>query len=140
MQPNFAAIEHIAAHCEPCSPYARKPAGQLRYLCLLAILCQPDPPPLVCLEEPELGLHPDILPGLARLLVDASKRFQLIVTTHSDVLVDALSDQPENVLVCEKREGQTRMRRLSREELAPWLERYRLGELWNSGSLGGNRW
>ena len=36
--------------------------------------------------------------------------------------------------------GGTRMRRLSREELAPWLERYRLGELWNSGSLGGNRW
>ena len=46
----------------------RLSAGTLRYLCLLAILCDPTPPPLVCIEEPELGLHPDLLPKIADLL------------------------------------------------------------------------
>jgi predicted ATPase len=75
-------------------------------LCLLAILCDPEPPPLVCIEEPELGLHPDILPKLADLLVSASERTQLIVTTHSSLLVDAMTDRPESIVVCEKHQGQ----------------------------------
>jgi len=121
-------------------PATRLSDGTLRYLCLLAILCHPNPPPLVCIEEPELGLHPDILPTIARLLRDASERCQLIVTTHSDVLVDALTDTPEAVLVCEKHEGATTLKRLSAVDLQPWLERYRLGELWTRGDLGGRRW
>ncbi len=121
-------------------PAARLSGGTLRYLCLLAILCHPRPRPVVCLEEPELGLHPDILPGLADLLKDASTRCQLIVTTHSDVLIDRLSDTPESVVVCEKHDGQTQMRRLESGPLKQWLERYTLGELWTKGELGGNRW
>jgi predicted ATPase len=121
-------------------PATRLSDGTLRYLCLLAILLQPTPPPLVCIEEPELGLHPDILPTVADLLKDASTRMQLIVTTHSDILVDAMTDTPEAVLVCEKTVDGTTLRRLNAEELKPWLENYRLGELWSRGDLGGNRW
>ena len=121
-------------------PATRLSDGTLRYLCLLAIVCHPNPPPLVCIEEPELGLHPDILPPLAKLLLEASERCQLIVTTHSEVLVDALTESPESIVVCEKPDGQTEMRRLDQNDLAAWLERYRLGELWRSGELGGNRW
>ena len=121
-------------------PATRLSDGTLRYLCLLAILCHPTPPSLVCIEEPELGLHPDILPGLAELLREASERCQLIVTTHSDVLIDALTDTPESVVVCEKQKGQTTLKRLDKDDLAHWLESYRLGDLWTSGELGGNRW
>ena len=121
-------------------PATRLSDGTLRYLCLLAILCNPKLPPLVCLEEPELGLHPDIIPGLADLLREASERCQLIVTTHSDTLVDALTDTPESIVVCEKENGQTKLKRLNKDELSHWLEKYRLGELWTSGELGGNRW
>ena len=121
-------------------PATRLSDGTLRYLCLLAILCNPKLPPIVCLEEPELGLHPDILPGLADLLREASERCQLIVTTHSDTLVDALTDTPESIVVCEKENGQTRLKRLDKKELSHWLEKYRLGELWTSGELGGTRW
>jgi predicted ATPase len=121
-------------------PATRLSDGTLRYLCLLAILCHPNPPPLVCIEEPELGLHPDILPALAGLLREASERCQLIVTTHSDVLVDAMTDTPDAVLVCEKQDGATNLRRLSATDLQPWLERYRLGELWTRGDIGGTRW
>ena len=121
-------------------PATRLSDGTLRYLCLLAILCHPTPPPLVCIEEPELGLHPDILPILSELLLDASDRGQLIVTTHSEVLVDALTDTPENIVICEKHDGRTKMRRLVKDDLVNWLERYSLGELWRRGELGGNRW
>ncbi len=121
-------------------PATRLSDGTLRYLCLLAILCDPEPPPLICIEEPELGLHPDILPKLADLLVQASERTQLIITTHSDLLVDAMTERPEAVVVCEKHEGKTVMRRLKKAELASWLDKYRLGQLWTKGQIGGTRW
>ena len=121
-------------------PATRLSSGTLRFLCLLAILCHPKPPPLICLEEPELGLHPDLIPTISRLLKEASERTQLIVTTHSDILVDTLTDRPEAVLVAEKGEGGTRLTRLDPSRLKPWLETYRLGQLWTSGEIGGVRW
>ena len=114
--------------------------GTLRYLCMLAILLHPDPPPLVAIEEPELGLHPDVIHHVATLLKDASKRTQLVVTTHSRLLVDELNDEPESVVVCENHDGESTLERLDAERLRGWLERYSLGELWSIGKLGGNRW
>ena len=121
-------------------PATRLSDGTLRFLCLLSILCHPNPPPLVCIEEPELGLHPDVLPVLSDLLREASQRCQLIVTTHSDLLVDTLTDTPESVVVCEKHDGKTEMHRLDKADLTEWLKRYSLGDLWTRGDLGGNRW
>jgi len=121
-------------------PASRLSDGSLRYLTLVSLLCDPTPAPLICIEEPELGLHPDILPKLAELLVNASERTQLVITTHSDILVDALSARPETVIVCEKHDGQTTMQRLDPEKLSVWLEKYSLGELWTRGELGGTRW
>jgi predicted ATPase len=115
--------------------------GTLRLLCLLAVLLDPEPPPLVCIEEPEAGLHPDAIRMVAELLVEASSRTQLIVTTHSAALVDALTDQPESVVVCERDfDAFTQFRRLKSEDLDEWLERYSLGQLWQKGEIGGNRW
>jgi predicted ATPase len=121
-------------------PASRLSDGTLRWLWLLALLLNPNYQLLTCIEEPEMGLHPDLLPLLAQLLRDASNRMQLIVTTHSDVLVDALSDTPESVIVCEKHEGSTTMQRLDKSTLSEWLEKYSLGQLWRSGEIGGNRW
>jgi predicted ATPase len=121
-------------------PAARLSDGTLHYLCLLTVLLHPDPPPLICIEEPELGLHPDIIPKIAELLLDASKRTQLIVTTHSETLVSALSEVPEAIVVCERDDRGTNLRRLEPAKLKEWLERYSLGELWAKGEIGGNRW
>lgn len=121
-------------------PASRLSDGTLRWIALLAILLHPSPPPLVCLEEPELGLHPDMIPTLATLLKEASQRMQLVVTTHSDSLVNELTDTPEAVVVCEKANGRTTLRRLEHNQLAAWLEDYSLGQLWTSGEIGGNRW
>ena len=114
--------------------------GTLRYLCLLAVLLHPEPPPLICIEEPELGLHPDLLHKVSDLICDASERSQLVVTTHSDVIVDTLTEQPESVVICEKHDGETEMHLLDKDDMAKWLKDYRLGDLWIDGELGGKRW
>jgi predicted ATPase len=118
-------------------PATRLSDGTIRFMAILALLLSPDPPPLLCMEEPELGLHPDALALLGDLLVEASSRMQLIVTTHSDTLVSALTDHGASILVCEHRGG-TVLNRVNPDNLGPWLERYRLGEIWRIGELGGN--
>ncbi len=120
-------------------PATRLSDGTLRYLFLMALLLDPTPPPLICIEEPEIGLHPDILPIIAEMLVEASQRTQLIVTTHSDALVSEVP--PESVLVCERnQEKGTELQCLQPEILKKWLENYTLGDLWKMGEIGGNRW
>lgn len=121
-------------------PASRLSDGTLRFLCLASVLCNPTGTPLICIEEPEIGLHPDIIPTVAEMLVEASERTQIIVTTHSDILVDALTHVPETVLVCEKESNSTTVRRLEQEQLRVWLNEYSLGDLWRSGELEGNRW
>jgi predicted ATPase len=121
-------------------PAYRLSDGTLRWLALLMILLNPSPAPVTCIEEPELGLHPDIIPTLADLLRDASTRTQLIITTHSQSLVECFSDDPESVCVCEKVDGSTRIQRLDGKRLEVWLKDYSLGQLWASGQIGGNRW
>jgi predicted ATPase len=122
------------------TPATRLSDGMLRWLSILCILLNPTPPPVTCIDEPELGFHPDVIPTLADLLREASTRTQLIVTTHSSALVDAFTDDPESVCVCEKIEGSTVIRRLSQPDLEVWLKDYSLGTLWTSGEIGGNRW
>lgn len=119
-------------------PASRLSDGTLRFLSLLAILLQPNPPPVIAIEEPELGLHPDVLPHLASLLVDASSRTQLVVTTHARMLVDALSEHVSSVVVCSKEGGESRFERLDEGQLKVWLAKYSLGDLWSMGEIGGN--
>lgn len=120
-------------------PATRLSDGFLRYLCLLAVLCDPEPPPVVCIEEPELCMHPDIIPTIAELLVEASTKTQLFVTTHSDTLVTALSEYPESVIICERDEEGSHLKRLNKKKLDKWLSVFgTLGALWRAGELGGN--
>ncbi|PTL83860.1 AAA family ATPase [Vitiosangium sp. GDMCC 1.1324] len=64
--------------------------GTLRYLCLLAALLSPRPPPFLALNEPETSLHPSLLEPLGRLIATASRRSQVFVTTHAHELATAL--------------------------------------------------
>ncbi len=114
----YGAVQLFLQEGNITVPATRLSDGTLRYLSLLAILCDPAPPPLVCLEEPELGLHSDSLPVLARLLRSASRRCQLVVATHSDALVEALAEVPHFVVACDKADGQTTFKRLEKEEAA----------------------
>ena len=120
-------------------PATRLSDGTIRFVALLATLLSPSPPPLVCIEEPELGLHPDAVALLADLLVEASEKTQLVVTTHSDALVSALTNQPDAIVTCERPGSGTVLRRLDPDRLATWLkDDYGLGDLWRMGELGAN--
>lgn len=81
--------------------------GTLRYLLLVAALLSPRPPSLMILNEPETSLHPDLLPPLARLIVAASKRSQLVVVSHAERLVSALAKAGARRVVLGKRLGET---------------------------------
>ena len=132
-------------------PASRLSDGTIRFIALLAILCHPNPPPLICIEEPEIAMHPDSLGLIAELLRKASERTQIVVTTHSPEFVSHFSDEPEHIVVCDRdaKEG-TQFRRLSRQDLDEWQEIYQqtgkelvvygLSEMWMSGSIGGVRW
>ena len=112
--------------------------GTLRFVAILATLLNPNPPRLVCIEEPELGVHPDALTIIADLLVEASSRMQIVVTTHSDALVSALTNHPDAIVACEKSNLSTTLRRLDPERLRDWLQEHRLGDLWRMGEIGAN--
>lgn len=64
--------------------------GTLKFLCLAAALLSTRPPALIALNEPESSLHPDLVPALAQLIVDAAKFSQVWVSTHSQPLVDSI--------------------------------------------------
>jgi predicted ATPase len=67
--------------------------GTLRYLCLLAALLSPRPPPFLALNEPETSLHPDLLEPLGRLIIRAAKDSQVWVTTHAEALARVVAER-----------------------------------------------
>lgn len=113
--------------------------GTMRMLALAAILIHPKPNSVLVIEEPELGLHPDLMPTVRDLLLHAAERAQVIVTTHSTVLADAFTHHPEAVCVVEREEGSTITRRLSARDLEAGGADG-LGWQWMSGAFGGTRW
>jgi predicted ATPase len=124
------------------TPALRLSDGTLKFMCLLAVLCNTEAESgVVCIDEPEAGLHPDAVRLLARAIREASKSTQFVIATHSDALVDEFSDTPEAVVVCESDPSDgTKFTRLSRRKLKAWLKDYSLGELWRKGTIGGNPW
>ncbi|MBD9458305.1 AAA family ATPase [Pseudomonas sp. PDM05] len=84
--------------------------GTLRYLLLIAALLTPRPPTMMVLNEPETSLHPDLLPALARLIIQASEHCQVWVVSHASRLIAALQqDAGCNSIVLEKVLGETRI-------------------------------
>jgi predicted ATPase len=84
--------------------------GTLRYLLLIAALLTPRPPTMMVLNEPETSLHPDLLPALARLIIQASEHCQVWVVSHASRLIAALQqDAGCNSIVLEKVLGETQI-------------------------------
>jgi len=109
--------------------------GTLRFICIVVLLCQPDLPEIVLLDEPELGLHPFAINLLASLFESVSKKTQIIISTQSLPLMDNFG--PEDIVVVDYNENASKFRRLDVNELEDWLEVYSLGELWEKNLLGG---
>lgn len=109
--------------------------GTLRYICLAALLLQPNPPATIIIDEPELGLHPYAIKLLVSLLQEAAQKAQVIVSTQSSLLLDELT--PEQVIVVNQSNGESILERQDPEKLAGWLKEYTMGQLWEKNELGG---
>jgi len=111
--------------------------GILRFLLLISILSQPNPPPLIAIDEPETGLHPSMLPIIAEYAIEASQKTQVILTTHSPEFLDAFSaaDAVPKVTVAFWEDGQTMLKTPREDVLQHWLKEYTLGRLMTSGEL-----
>jgi len=84
--------------------------GTLKFLCLAAALLSPRPAALIALNEPESSLHPDLLPPLARLIVDAAEFSQIWVSTHSTLLARSIQEiSGTDPIELELSEGETRI-------------------------------
>ncbi len=114
--------------------------GTVRLLSLLALFHDPHPPALTCIEEIDHGIHPHGLELLAHRIREASDRTQFLVTTHSPVFVNQLA--PEEIVICERSEdGSSRIPAIDTEtihEIIEASEGLPPGDLWFSGSLGGD--
>ena len=95
--------------------------GMLRFLLWLAALLTPRPPSMMVLNEPETSLHPDLLPALSQLIIEAAKTMQLWVVTHSPSLIAVLRKSPETrVIELEKEFGQTQVKDQSLLDRPQW--------------------
>lgn len=111
--------------------------GTLRFIALATLLLQPEElrPPIILIDEPELGLHPAAITMLGSLVRMASNDSQVILSTQSSLFLDEFD--PQDVLVAERLGMATQLRRLDPEPLQAWLEDYSLGQLWEKNELGG---
>lgn len=111
--------------------------GSLRFICLTTVLLQPKSllPDTIIIDEPELGLHPYAITILASLIRSISKEKQVIVSTQSVNLLNEF--EPEDVIVTDRKNGASELRRVDATALSMWLEDYSIGELWEKNILGG---
>ncbi|MBT9556660.1 MAG: AAA family ATPase [Myxococcales bacterium] len=120
-------------------PLARASFGTVRALALFAMLHDPEPPKLTCVEEIDHGLHPYALDRIVERLRSASRRTQLLIATHSPALVNRL--RPEELIVCERdvASGASRIPAIDAALVRQMTQQsdLTLGELWFSGALGG---
>lgn len=126
--------------------------GTLYFLALLCIIHQPNPPKLLLLEEPEKGIHPRRIYEVIQFILGLAeeKDIQVVMTTHSPVVLDMFKDMTESVFIFDKDdEGATQVKNLQRDVIEPDEEESKrlgiepphytnsLGSSWTVGFLGG---
>lgn len=116
----------------PMQPYHLSD-GTLRFLCLAAALLQPDPPSIIVIDEPELGLHPQAIGIVAELIRSAAVRTQVLVATQSPLFLDEFS--VNELIVVSRSQGESRFERLDEQDYRVWLDEYTVGELWRKNVI-----
>jgi predicted ATPase len=109
--------------------------GSLRVMALCTILLQSKKtmPPIIVLDEPELGLHPSAINILAGMIRAASLHSQVIVATQSQQLLNGL--EPEDIVTVNMVNGGSQFRRLDSASLEHWLKEYSLSQLWDANVI-----
>jgi len=111
--------------------------GTMKMLSYLTVLYDPEPPHFIGLEEPENFLHPRLLPELAEVCREASANSQLLITSHSPFLLNAMKPKEVRILYRDER-GFTQAQQASEiEGITEQVEEGgKLGDLWMEGFFG----
>lgn len=109
--------------------------GTLRFLALAALLMQPAPPSTIVLDEPELGLHPAAIAQLAAVIHQVAPDVQIIAATQSPTFANQFAWQ--DFIVVDRSDNTSSLRRLSEEEVAPWMAEFAMGDIWEKNLIGG---
>lgn len=114
--------------------------GTLRFLCLLSIFYNPNRGALICIDEPEVGLHPDMIIILTEAIkFAATAGCQVLLATHSEHILNGFD--LENIYVFEKDDNnQTIVNHYNEKDYENWYDEYLPGKMWRKGDIGGNRW
>ena len=113
--------------------------GTLKYLLLLIIFHTPHRGTLVFIDAPESCLHPDMIRSVAKMMKMAAKTSQIIVATHSALLLNAF--ELDDILVFEKNDkNETQIIRYSEDDFGDREDELLPGQLWLNGEIGGKRW
>ncbi|MGM0463006.1 MAG: AAA family ATPase, partial [Fibrobacterota bacterium] len=118
----------------PMQPYHLSD-GSIRFICLATALLQPNPPSIIIIDEPELGLHPSAIVVLAELIEAAAERTQVIAATQSPALIDQFTIN--DIVVVSREKGASTFKRLKEEAFSEWLEDFSVGELWKKDVIAG---
>jgi predicted ATPase len=123
-------------------PASELSEGTRLILCILTIIHQEDPPPVILLEDIDRGMHPRLFDQIAPLMrqIAEEHNINIIATTHNPYLVDAFQDAKECVLLVEKVDGASilvplteRLKEMDYDEVESDMP---LGQLWYSGLIG----
>ncbi len=109
--------------------------GTIQFIFLAAILLDPDPPSLIAIEDPEAGLHPHMLPIVAELAREASRKTQIVFATQSPDFLDAFRESRPTVTVFAMNDGKTVLNTIGDVELERWLQDFTLGDNFRTGVL-----
>ena len=113
--------------------------GSLRFMALMGLLLRPKEllPPIIIIDEPELGLHPSAISVLASVINLVKSDTQIIIATQSSNLVDEFDAEEIVVVDKDKTDNSSKLKRLDPKTLNEWLEEYSISELWEKNVLGG---
>jgi predicted ATPase len=113
--------------------------GSIRFIALATLFLQPPEllPNIILIDEPELGLHPQVIDLLASMIKECAQNSQIIVATQSPRLLDSFD--PNQIVVAETNAtaGASCFKRLDENDLNDWLEEYSLSEIWEKNIIGG---
>lgn len=113
-------------------------SGTLQFLCLLSIIFNKKRGFAICIDEPESGLHPDMMNTIANE-INKTNNTQFFIATHSEHFLNGF--ELENIIVFEKDEDNSSIvKRFNEKSFGEWVNEYSIKSLWQSGHLGGVRW
>lgn len=114
--------------------------GTLRFLLLLSIFYNPNRGKVICIDEPEIGLHPDMIRTLAEGIKHAANDgTQMLIATHSPLLLNAF--ELEDLLIFEKdNNNSTIVVKKTEADFEDWEGDFLVGQMWLNGQIGGTRW